>query len=196
MTYGSEISAYLCVCLLTIVHGRPRHPPRSIPHLVRQRLENYCQGVSLPHLLVFSAVRWLCLQKQPSPPRHCLWCRLWRIWCLEPLLWKKHELCLSFWTSSCLLFIPPYVQRENRISSFGSVAIGTLAMRSLQSGSRIWCLHPWVGICCFYGLEKNHSASQRSHLYKSEQIIPSLPVSQCRSDFLTRKMDAEGPCKL
>lgn len=33
-------------------------------------------------------------------------------------------------------FLPRYVQRENRISSFGSVAVGTRAMRSLQSGSR------------------------------------------------------------
>lgn len=132
------------------------------------------------------------------PTRHCLWCRLWRIWCLEPLLWKKHELCLSFCTSSHLPFFF-YVQREDRISSFGSVAIGTLAMRSLQSGRRKSigsdvCI-PGLEYAVFTALRKT-ALHPSVLIYKSELIIPSLPVSQCRSEVLARKMDAEAPCKL
>lgn len=75
------------------------------------------------------------------------WTDGWGIWCLEPQLWKKHELYVevSGQPHICFVFFL-YSQKGSRTSGFGSIVVGTLAMRSLQSREqkerRIRCLSP------------------------------------------------------
>lgn len=62
------------------------------------------------------------------------WTDGWGIWCLEPQLWKKHELYVEVSGQPHICFVSfLYSQKGSRTSGFGSIVVGTLAMRSLQS---------------------------------------------------------------
>lgn len=98
-------------------------------------------------------------------------------------------------TSASPLLPRSHVQKENRISSFGSVAVGTLAMSSLQTRGK----KSVRSDICIPGLESAVFMALRKvplHpsllVYKSELIKPSLPVLQWRSEVLTRKMDIQS----
>lgn len=140
-----------CVCLGTSFHIRPK-PPCSIPHLGMQRVETYkdaCLLTTSPVLSHGDSVEaaLLILSLSTVWTRVEPWIDGWRIWCLEPQLWKKHELYVEVSGQPHIcLFVFFYSQKGSRTSGFGSIVVGTLAMRSLQSREqkehRIGCLSP------------------------------------------------------
>lgn len=114
------------------------------------------------------------------------WTDGWGIWCLEPQLWKKHELYVevSGQPHICFVFFL-YSQKGSRTSGFGSIVVGTLAMRSESLGWNLLFLWPYEKIL-------PHPSTP---IYKSELIICSLPVLQSRYEVLIREMDVKVLCR-